>query len=403
MNPSIYDVISRFHPMGSNASNDALVCSPIGYEQVPEEVRSVVDYPRPPFNWPEPASPMGNTFSLGSMAVDVLHSAGFTREARGLEFRLKNDHPAYADMPALFHRFLDFSPPPELPSSKQAQLSALADDLGLDPASLSRGKKKALKNQLAHSTKKHGPEWTWLVEHADQTSVFGKTAACELADATKVALAAQWLAQHGTPAGDASDASFANKTWFDKHFPRGWSHLDHLSETACVSSNLDFSARVTLMTYELTDKTSRGWDLDSAAHIAYRHKNSYGITGSALIGQQACDFFTHRLMPRVNMIELPGSGALSAHLARCNPSMAPLSDDASAWICYRALDPEPADLIEKAWLESALKQRPTQKASLTSQIERLALFSEFVHLFELAHPTAESKAQIHATQKPIRL
>lgn len=403
MNPSIYDIISRFHPMGSKASNDALVCSPIGYEQVPDEVREEVDYPRPPFNWPELASPMSNNFALGSMAVEVLKAAGFTREARGLEFRLRNDHPAYDDMPALFHRFLDFSPVPELPAAKQAELAALAEEMGLDPASLSRGKKKALKNQLAHATKKHGEEWKWLVAHADKTSVFGKTAACELADATKVALAAQWLPLIGSPTGDGADSSFANKAWFDKNFPMGWSHVDHLSETPCVSSKLDFEDRVLLMAYEMTDKTARGWDIDSAAHIAYRHKNNYGITGSALIGNQAFDFFSGRLMTRMNMIEQPGAGALSSHLARCNPSMAKLSDEASAWICYRALDPEPAAMIEQAWLEAECKQHPNRKPALASHIERLAILSGLARVFEPAIATPESEAQLQAAKNSIRL
>lgn len=403
MNPSIYDVISRFHPMGSKASNDALVCSPIGYEQVPEEVREEVDYPRPPFNWPELASPMSNNFALGSMAVEVLKAAGFTREARGLEFRLRNDHPAYDDMPGLFHRFLDFSPAPELPAAKQAELAALADEMGLDPASLSRGKKKAMQNPLIHATKSHADEWNWLVEHAEKTSPFGKTAACELADSTKVALASQWLPLTETPAGDASDSAFGNKAWFDKNFPMGWSHVDHLSETPCVSSKLDFADRVLLMAYEMADKTARGWDINSAAHIAYRHKNNYGITGSALIGNQAFDFFSRRLMTRMNMIEQPGAGALCQHLALRNPSMAKLSDEASAWIVYRALDPEPAAMIEKAWLESECKQHPNRKAALSAQIERLAILSGLARVFEPAPATAESEAQLHAAKKSIRL
>lgn len=417
-NPNVMDLARRFHPTGDHQTNANLLNDPEGFSLVAQETLDQVDYPRPPFNWPSGSSPQSNFFVIEGMAVDTLAHSGFAREAASLRARLRLHPPAYADLPSLLHRYLDLEPAIVSPA-KLAKLQALADDMDLDAATLGKVQKKKINNNLSHKSKTAQEEWAWLVAHADDTSVFGKTAACALSLPTMLALVDAWLPQIGAePVLPASDASFANLAWFRSAFPLGWSHIDHLGESAVVSapSSDDFASRLALAYFEMSDKISRGWNEKDARLFAFSHKNHMDMNGAALFALGANDHFEKRVLPilygQASAARSAPTGLFSRRVQELHPELAGQQEDMTLWILYRAVDPESSSLIQAAYMEpdkaaklgmpSAFPKGPVSRGAALARLERLELEATHTDFWSFG-PAAPLPAAAVAQKNSMRL
>lgn len=411
VSPQIMDIMRRFQPSGDFDGNASLSCDPSGFAMVSDQAREEVDYARPPFNWPSRSSPQSNFFVIDGMAVDTLSRSGFVREARSLRARLHLSPPPFDELPTLLHRYLDMEPANADPA-KLAALQAMADEMGLDAGALGKVHKKSIKNALAHKCKTVQEEWQWLVDNSATTSAFGKTAACELSLPTMLRLAEMWLPQLGSPCAlPDTDASFGNLAWFRRAFPLGWSHIDHLGESAVVSAppSGDFTSRLALAYFEMADKISRGWDEKDARLFAFNHKNNMDMNGAALFAMGAADFFRDQVMPILSgKAGLGPKGGPTNPLAKFiqgrNPSLAGQHDDMSLWILYCGVDPESSGMIQTIYLdpEKAAKlglpnaapkgRQDSSHGAMLARLERLELESTQASLWEMGPPVALPEA-----------
>ena len=354
----------RFASGGDHAQNAALSCDPSGIAAVSQELLEEIDYDRPAFNWPSSRLPQNNYHAIEAMAIDVLKDAGFEREAKALSQRMERDPPQHGHLENLLHRFLDFAPAPVLAGPEVDKLKAMAQSLGLDPESVGKAQKKKVANPLAHPRPKTlAEEWQWLVQHANVVSPFGKTAADELSGAVVAQLSAKWLAELGRPLGDPDDPSVGNRAWFDKHFPMGWIHLDHLHDTACVGAPMSFPQRVALMSFEVASRCESGvWQPAEVARFGFDHLNAYGVRGSALIAEAAFDYFMREVRPVLGSTAAHAAPKEPAalHLARANPDLAGLPEPVLIWGAYMLADPAVSQEIEPIILKELEKSDPSR-------------------------------------------
>lgn len=357
-----YNLARRFHPTGNADTNAGIRCDPSAILEVSDDVLESVDYDRPRFNWPSAESSENSCFVLDGMAVGVLKKTGFSREAMSLSFLLDHCRPSGVDLPSAFHRYLDFSPV-DAESPEIAQMKQLAVKAGLDPASISQMSRSEVRNPLAHESSTMAAEWAWLVANADVRSPFGKTAACELAPSAIAALSSRWLVDMLAPPPASppkpDNPILGNRAWFEKTFPQGWIHVDHLSESAIVSAPISFPARMALLMYEVVAKGRRGMPSDTALYLAFRHVSAPGVNGSAFLASAAFDFFHKHVVAEVSpsrrlMTPCGGSSAvvepaLTTYLQALNPGIQ-MSDEFWAWHAYRHFSPQEAAVVEESWL-----------------------------------------------------
>lgn len=376
----------RFQASADFESNKTLSNNPMGFDRVSNEVKALVDYERPGFNWPSPTDDRSNYFALEGMAVSTLKELGYGAESRSLRARLKLMTQPYGEIQNLFHHYLDFEPAATLSAEKLAELHALAESLELDIDSIRRTSKKRVRNPLAHTTKNLKEEWAWLVEKAETTSCFGKTAACELKKRAVTELINMWLPEIGIPAKlPDTDASFGNLAWFRRAFPLGWSHIDYLGESAAMSipDLVEFETMLAICYFELADKTSRGWSIEEARRFAFDHKSNVGINGSALLGIGAAAFVERCVMPLIESgsraAAAPLVSGIAKHVARMNPGLAGTSEPFVLWHVYRAVDPVGCSEVELSVLnpENNKKNgslRPKQEIdALRARLEAIEL------------------------------
>jgi hypothetical protein len=348
----------RFAPGGDHEQNLGLACDPSGFAEVGQEILDEVGYQRPAFNWPAPDLPQSNYHAIEAMAVDTLASLGFSREAKSLRGRMARQPPKQDELANLLYRFLDFEPAPELVGPEVEKLKAMAETLGLDPESVGRVKKKKIVNPLAHPrSAKLAQEWKWLVDHAQVRSPFGKTAADELSGDAIAKLSGAWLGQLGRPPGDPMDPALGNRAWFDHQFPMGWIHLDHLHDTAIMTSKMSFVDRVGLMVYEVASKTESGaWSARDVARFGYDHANAYGVRGSALIAEEALDYFINHTSEALGKTTAnPPTHPVARHMVRANPDLAGQPEAVLAWGAYMLADPQTSSEIEPFILKQLAK------------------------------------------------
>lgn len=357
-----YNLSRRFHPIGDADTNVGIRCDPSGISEVREDILEEVDYERPLFNWPHPESRENSCFVLDGMALGVLKKNGFSREASSLGFLLEYQRPLGVDLPSVLHRYLDFAPV-DGDSPEIVQMRALAAKAGLDPASISQMSRAEVANPLAHKSRTMTEEWAWLVANADVHSPFGKTAACELAPGAIASLSSRWLLEMLAPpaplAPNPDDPSLGNRAWFEKAFPSGWIHVDHLSETPVVSAPLSFPSRIALLMYEIASKGRKGMPSETVCYLAFRHTSAVGINGNAFLASAAYDFFHNDVAatlspPKRKMTPCAAASdasepALTTYLKALNPG-ADLADEFWVWQAYRHFAPADAASVEESWV-----------------------------------------------------
>jgi hypothetical protein len=413
VDPKIMDIMRRFQPTGDFDGNTSLSNDPEGFAMVSQEDIDSVGHQRPPFNWPAKSSPQSNFFVIDGMAVDTLTRSGFVREARSLRAKLRLNPPNFDKLPSLLHHYLDMEPA-NADQAKIAKLQAMADEMGLDVHAMGKVHKKRIKNILAHKAGTAEAEWLWLVSNAANTSAFGKTAACELSLPTIARLIEIWLPQLGQPPKlPESDPSFANLAWFHKNFPMGWSHIDHLGESAVVSAPLlnNFSGRLAMAYFEMADKIGRGWTESDARLFAFNHKNNADMNGAAVFGLGASDHFKDKILPILSgQAAAPARTGPAGHLATfiqgSNPGLAGQHEEMTLWMLYRAVDPESADLIQTAFMDpkhlEAHKKPGQSHSAMLARLERLELESTHASFWTLG-PSAAMPALALAQKGSMRL
>ncbi len=405
--PFLMDLTSRFQPGGSVAINRSIANDPSGYALVPEALREDAAYPRPSFNWPSPSLPHANFFALRDMAILTLRERGYSREARLLSLSLQLMPPPYSQLPALLHHFLDFSPAIEPTPEQKAAVAAAAAAAGiLEPISFSARRADAPDNPLAHPKMPLPEEWAWLVASRAVRSPFGKDALAELSPSGALALARLWMSRGeiGPSPLEPDPSRVGDKAWAESAFPLGWCALDRLEQSALVSMPLPFDASVEILSFEIADKSAKGWDPKDLARIAVAHKNAIGMDGEALLSLGAEDFFPSALQA----LSSKSSADLSADpfcalMARANPDLPPLPRPVWIWLAYGAILPRSADLIEETWLASSSKNASrSERDALTARREKLSLLrAAGVALFSPA--TASAPAASPAPRAPRRV
>ena len=397
------NVIRRFKSKGDAVMNASLVNDLSAFNAVSEEALEEVNYQRPVFNWPLASLELGDYFGIESMAWDILHQNGFQRELHLLKTIIYiQGPPAYKDLPSFLHHFLDFSPLPEPDANQKAQLQVLAEEMGFDVQKILKSSKKQLKNPLRHKYVNVHDEWEWMVKHAKIETPFRKTAACELSPEAAFHFCNSWLI---TPSSglDSNDPSFGNQIWFEHHFPMGFSHLDAFMDTALVHMPFkSFDQRVTVMIYEIASKISKGWLPEDAIRFGFDHKNTVGITGSALIAIEACDYFINHVLPSLNRLNsfTQGQSGLSQHMGRLNPTNT-FCDELWTWIAYKTISPKAAHEIETAWKQGKLNKELDQLHFKTKALqEKYDLMTSQVLAYLLpGQPTPEPKEILECKQK----
>lgn len=383
-------LMSRYQPMGDAPLNKTVACDPCGFESLSDQVLEEVSYERPAFNWPNASLDLSNAFVLNSMAIDVLKKSGFSREALTLELLLRETPPAFKDLPDLLWRFLDFQPTPPLDPVLLAALREKAQELGIDPEVIGPVSKKSLRNPLAHRSKTLVAEWSWLVEHADLVSPFGKSAASEMAPGFMVELANLWLPQLGAPlTGHADDPSFGNLAWFRARFPMGWSDLDEMQDTSVINmaASLDFESTLTVAFFTIANLVDQGFfDLDDARRWTFGHRTAAGLNGGAVLSMPAEDHFKNKLIPAflggaASGLSSASPSPLVAYLIARQPGLATQPTAATLWMAYQAIDPFGSAQCEtilsnpktNSDLEPLITRHSSTLSAFRAGLERLAL------------------------------
>lgn len=373
------EALNRYQTRPQAAGNRILDCSPEGFKRVSAETISKIRHARPPFNWPKESSNLGNAITIFQMGVDVLVESGFEREAESFKLHFMNATPAFKELPNLMHAYLDFEPAKKLEGPALEELRSMAEAAGIDPESIGHGKKKKVKNPLAHKSSSLADEWDWLVAHAGERSPFGKTAACELSARAIVELSSMWINDLGAKSSDPDDPSFGNRAWFDRRFPMGWMSIDHLHETAIVSAPLDFEERMLALAYLCASQEPRGASFEEICAISFAHSNIVDMNGAAHLANQAQKYFSERVIRCLQGNPRPPTKTeetLALAMSAANPGR---SFSASEWVwqAYCVADPFAANFIVQTVLgdgeSPSSNYTESERAHLLALIELSAL------------------------------
>lgn len=256
-----------------------------GFSAIPAEELESVTYPRPWFNWPDPASREGNVFVLLSLACGKLKEAGFSMEAESLRWSvMRGNVKSYGELPRILWKFLDFSPK-SLPEDEMNRLRSVAEAAGINLGESNlkiERKEPEIKNILL--PKGGGPEERLafvLSKDSSETTTFGKDAAFLLPASDKAFWSKKWLS------GEMLDKEAS----FVARYPLAWGRLDAFEETGTAQAfaDLGFEDCLALCAWSRRHM-SRFMPEEDARRILWDHSSSVDIYAAAHLAQKAFEW-----------------------------------------------------------------------------------------------------------------